>query len=623
EVNKSASLAIQGDFSYLIDTGDSEGFMLELAQGMNDICQISNQGLSEIKESIVALSQGDLSKRIKGDYHGEFLEIKTSFNNTLNQLSIIMDDIKDDVRQISLGDFSSVIETEDKQGFLLELASGINSLNMVLDRSLGEFQNSMEQLSKGNLNEPIAGEYAGKFDEMKLAVNNTLDQLKTVLNEIKNSANEISEGNFMCRIAVNNKEGFLLELGQSINDISEISNIGLHEIGNALRALSHGRLDRTIVNEYEGTFAEVKDLFNETIMNLRVVVAEIQTAADAVKNGDFSVRIDTKGKEGFLLDLSESLNEIGHTSSQGLNDVNEVLSNLFDGSLVHQMEGEYKGTFNDIKQTINATILQLKDMVLKIKNAAHSVNNASSEISEGSRDLSRRTEIQASTLEETSAATEELKNIVRTNTESALDANDKASEARNIATAGDEIIGNTVDAMSRIQESSTKVTDIIGVIDEIAFQTNLLALNAAVEAARAGEAGKGFAVVASEVRNLAGRSSAASKEIKDLINLSVEEVKNGSDMVRESGETLNNIIESVNTVADLIDKIASASQNQSQGISEVSQAITDIDATTQKNAALVEESTASSESMNDQAQMLLELTDFFKVDEDEYKSSTG
>lgn len=617
EINKSVSMASQGNFSYEIDTSNSQGFMLELSRGINDICHISNQGLSEVKRSILALSNGDLSQNIEGNYEGEFLEIKESFNDTLNQLSFIMDDVKKSVGNISKGDFSYSIDTKDKKGFLMELASGINSINNILNKGLSEVKNSVNELSRGNLDHPVMGQYEGQFNEMKNAVNTTLHQLTTVIGEIKTSATEISEGNFSNRISLDNKEGFLKELSESINEISDTSNKGLSEIGNVLRALSEGNLDKTIDNAYQGTFLEIKDLVNGTIQNLKTVVGEIQGAADAVKHGDFTVRIDTSEKKGFLFDLSEGLNEIATTSSKGLNEIEEVLNALSQGSLIQHMDGDYEGTFNDIKNTLNSTIIQLRDMVLKIKETANSVTSSSSEISDGSADLSRRTEIQASTLEQTTAATEQLALTVRNNTLSAQDANTKADDARNIATEGEEIVGNAINAMEQIQESSSKVTDIIGVIDEIAFQTNLLALNAAVEAARAGEAGKGFAVVASEVRSLAGRSAAASKEIKDLINLSVNEVQNGSELVRDSGKTLNNIIESVNNVANLVNQIAKESESQSEGINEVSQAVVEMDSTTQQNAALVEQSAASSQSMSEQAQILLELTEFFKVEEED------
>ncbi|MCH2038231.1 MAG: methyl-accepting chemotaxis protein, partial [Rickettsiales bacterium] len=516
EVNQSASSAKLGDFSYMIDTSHSKGFMLHLAQSMNEICQTSEQGLSEVKQSIIALSEGDLSTRIEGEYHGDFLDIKNFFNETLDQLSTMITNNNKSVHQISTRDFSHTIDTEHKTGFLLELASGINSINTVLNDGLSEFRGSVEALSKGNLDYPVRGDYEGQFNEIKIAVNHTLLQLKTVMGDIRTAANNVSYGDFSTRLQTDNKEGFLLDLSQSINNISATCNNGLTEIGSVLKALSQGQLDQKIVNQYQGAFLEIKELFNATIDKLSIVVDEMKTASNAVQHGDFTIRIDTSEKEGFLFDLSNGLNEISNSSSQGLNEIGEVLQSLSEGVLDHKMEGNYKGTFGEIRDKLNGTISQLNDMVHQIKGSAHLVSDASAEISDGSSDLSNRTENQSATLEETTAATAQLKDMVQDNSEAAKEANKKASEARNIATNGESTVTNAINAMERIQESSSKVTDIISVIDEIAFQTNLLALNAAVEAARAGEAGKGFAVVASEVRSLAGRSALASKEIKSL-----------------------------------------------------------------------------------------------------------
>jgi len=307
-------------------------------------------------------------------------------------------------------------------------------------------------------------------------------------------------------------------------------------------------------------------------------------------------------------------------NEKGAEECTNILQYLAKGDLTHEMHGDYEGTFSEIKDSLNATIQRLRGIVNQIIETADVVSSASSEISDGSVDLSSRTEEQASNLEETAASMEELTATVRQNTESAENANRKSDSARDVAVKGGEVVSNAVGAMKNIEESSQKIADIISVIDEIAFQTNLLALNAAVEAARAGEAGKGFAVVASEVRALAGRSASASKEIKQLIGESVQEVDSGAQLVNEAGETLDKIVEAVREVASIMQEIASASAEQSSGIDEINSAVAQMDEMTQQNAALVEENTASAQSLSNQALELKELMQFFTVDEDAAES---
>jgi methyl-accepting chemotaxis protein len=239
------------------------------------------------------------------------------------------------------------------------------------------------------------------------------------------------------------------------------------------------------------------------------------------------------------------------------------------------------------------------------------VASGAEEISQGNADLSQRTEEQASSLEETASSMEEMTSTVRQNADNAKVANELAEKTSSKAIQGGEVVNRAVQSMSGINESSKKIADIIGVIDEIAFQTNLLALNAAVEAARAGEQGRGFAVVAGEVRNLAQRSAGAAKEIKDLIRDSVSKVEDGTLLVNESGETLKDIVASVKRVTDMISDIAEASVEQSSGIEQVNKAVTQMDEMTQQNAALVEEASAAGESMAEQANDMRRLLNFF------------
>jgi len=237
------------------------------------------------------------------------------------------------------------------------------------------------------------------------------------------------------------------------------------------------------------------------------------------------------------------------------------------------------------------------------------------EISQGNANLSQRTEEQSSSLEETASSMEEMTSTVKQNADNAGQANQLAIAARDQAEKGGSVVGNAVKAMAEINEASKKIADIIGVIDEIAFQTNLLALNAAVEAARAGEQGRGFAVVATEVRSLAGRSATAAKEIKGLIQDSVKKVEDGSVLVTESGQTLEQIVMSVKKVSDIVAEIAAASREQSAGIEQVNSAVMQMDEMTQQNAALVEQATAASQSMAEQAGELTRMMGRYRVDD--------
>ncbi|MFC7289942.1 methyl-accepting chemotaxis protein [Herminiimonas glaciei] len=274
-------------------------------------------------------------------------------------------------------------------------------------------------------------------------------------------------------------------------------------------------------------------------------------------------------------------------------------------------------TTNEVGQlmaALKAMNDNLHHIVSQVRNGTDTIASASGEIARGNMDLSSRTEQQASSLEETASAMEELTSTVKENADHAQEANQLAASASDIARQGGSVVHQVIDTMAAINTSSKKIMDITGVIDSIAFQTNILALNAAVEAARAGEQGRGFAVVASEVRNLAQRSATAAREIKALIDDSVEKVDNGSKLVQQAGLTMDQVVTSVERVSGIIAAINNASQEQSAGIEQVGQAVVLIDEGTQQNAALVEQSAATAQSLRDQAEQLMQLVSIFKLE---------
>ena len=358
-----------------------------------------------------------------------------------------------------------------------------------------------------------------------------------------------------------------------------------------------------------GTVVEWADRTQEL-----AVEQEVQQVVDSALAGDLAQRISLDGKEGFFERLSGAVNELVGVAERVITDTLRVFSAMSGGNLTETIEGEYAGSFGQLKADANETISKLTEIVGRIQTASNSVKTGADEISQGNTDLSQRTEEQASSLEETASSMEEMTSTVKQNADNAGEANQLAKAAREQAEKGGAVVRQAVDAMNEINASSKKISDIIGVIDEIAFQTNLLALNASVEAARAGDQGRGFAVVASEVRNLAGRSATAAKEIKDLIEDSGRKVDEGSRLVNDSGETLDEIVNGVKKVTDIVGEIAAASQEQSAGIEQVNKAVVQLDELTQQNAALVEQAAAASESMGEQADGLNQLIQFFAVD---------
>ena len=304
---------------------------------------------------------------------------------------------------------------------------------------------------------------------------------------------------------------------------------------------------------------------------------------------------------------------ITRSITQPVNEAVRVAQTVSTGDLTSRIDAHGKDETGQLLQALKNMNDSLINIVREVRGGTDAIASASRQIATGNADLSSRTEEQASSLEETASSMEELTSTVKRNADNARQASQLAVSASDVAVKGGAVVSEVVETMGAINESARKIVDIIGVIDGIAFQTNILALNAAVEAARAGEQGRGFAVVASEVRSLAQRSAAAAKEIKFLIDNSVEKVDAGSKLVDQAGATMQEVVESIRRVTNIMTEISVASQEQTTGIEQVNQAVTQMDQVTQQNAALVEESAAASEAMRDQADKLAQTVGVFKI----------
>ncbi|MCH6483546.1 methyl-accepting chemotaxis protein [Pseudoxanthomonas sp. LH2527] len=477
---------------------------------------------------------------------------------------------------------------------------------------VGEAVRVANDVSAGKLDGKIDTSRADEVGQLLTAMQRMQTQVQSVIAAQSEMAARHDEGQISYRM---DDSAFPGEYGRMVRDTNALVASHLQAIGDALKIMQRYSVGDLSLDmpKLPGEKANLTETMDATKANLSAINGEIKRLAMSASAGDFSQRGDVDKYQYDFRDMIDGLNQLMETTDGNLAEVSELLKAIARGDLTARMEGDFHGVFATMRDDADATVAQLTDIVGRIQDASSSINTAAGEIASGNSDLSRRTEQQAANLEETAASMEELTSTVRQNAESARQANQLSIGAASVASQGGEVVGKVVTTMRDIEHSSKKIADIISVIDGIAFQTNILALNAAVEAARAGEQGRGFAVVASEVRTLAQRSANAAKEIKGLIETSVDKVADGSKLVNQAGATMGEIVASVQRVTDIMAEISAASQEQSAGIEQVNQTITQMDETTQQNAALVEEASAAARSMEEQAQALSESVSVFRL----------
>jgi methyl-accepting chemotaxis protein len=479
----------------------------------------------------------------------------------------------------------------------------IRSVVSALRRAIATADN----IAAGELNNEIEVEGHDEVAQLMHALKRMNEHLLTSVHDIQQAVEQAASGNFEHCVDLEGKQGFGLEIGEALNRLNRdlLAQVGGQPTAavTVARQIAAGDLSVHVPvreNDETSLLAAMAAMRSD----LQRVIEDIRSVVNAAAAGDFSQRMSMAGRQGYALVLTELLNRLMANAHEGLTDIQRVAAALADGDLTARIAKDYPGLVGETSRSIDATSAQLRALIGNVVNAAATIQTAAQEIAAGNQDLSRRTEDQAHSLQQTAANAAALTTTVQHNTNSAQEANVLSRESADIAARGGSVVLSSVQTMGEIAQSSHKIADIIGLIDGIAFQTNILALNAAVEAARAGESGRGFAVVASEVRSLAQRTAGAAKEIKELIQRSVEKVERGTSQARDAGKTMEEIVASIARVTQIMGDISSASAEQASGIGQVNEAVSQMEQVTQQNAALVEQAAAAAESLESQVQEL-------------------
>ncbi|GBL05536.1 methyl-accepting chemotaxis protein [Glaciecola sp. KUL10] len=531
--------------------------------------KMSNKILNPIESMRLGMAKvadnTDFSYRVEVQKNDEIGDSITSFNTLLDRVEVSINETNTVVSAMSNGDFSQRIKS-DLRGDLLELKLGVNRSAESIQEAIQAVTSVVNAIALGDVNQSIDKNLQGDLETLKQGVNESVTAIATSLQTIQNLMGSMKKGDFKFK-PPSDLPGEYGEIVKQADQATDAIDIALTEIETVMYKLASGELDARVTSDLPGQLGSIKANINSSVSAVQLIFEETQV----------------------------------------------VLQSLAEGQLYNNISKQFPGNFNALKVNVNTTISKLTQVVNEIQQAAQSVRVSTDEITNGNFELNQRTEKQATELERTAASMDEMTTAVKHTADNASHAKEIAVSARDEAQKGGAIVNEAIEAMGEINQSSEKIADIISVIDAIAFQTNLLALNAAVEAARAGEQGKGFAVVASEVRNLAGRSANAAKQIKTLIDDSVTKVKVGSQLVSDSGKTLTDIIKQVENVSLIVSDISTATEQQSAGITEVQKAVDSLQQVNQQNTAMVEHATESSHQLSEQAEGMTKQMAFFST----------
>ncbi|SFR53739.1 methyl-accepting chemotaxis protein [Thiomicrospira sp. ALE5] len=583
---------------------------LDLIAQMRDTEQLIDVYVQQMRDlqRVIDLTNSNISEmdRIGSDVEGRLQEVVSRIQAEQNQVGPMVQALNEDIVRMMIIISLLVV--------VLSIAVAVY-IPRLIARGLSAIQGSLAQISQtGNFSIRADDKRQDEIGEMGKAVNFLLSNMQDAISEANEVVKALSEGRFDQRVT-RELVGDLNKLKDGINTSADNITDVMAQLKKTMGYLRDGQFSVNIDTQAQGEYKAMIDSASTSMAAMNRVISEINSVMSNVSEGQFSERVKIAAA-GDMNKLKDSINATVTVLEDVIGDITRVMDAQSQGDLTQAVTTDCQGQLDQLKTAINANADNLAGIIAGALNSADVVNGAANEVSKGSQDLSQRVQEQAAALEETSATMEEMNSAVQNNTQNALEATRVAQDVQLKANDGSQVMQQTIAAMNAIQESSHKISEIVSLIDGIAFQTNLLALNAAVEAARAGDHGRGFAVVAGEVRALAQKSAEAAKDIKALIDESVVRIDEGSKLASSSGDMLAEINNAIENVTSMIEHIGEASREQADGVNQVHQAVADIDQVTQQNAALVEETSAAAESMSEQAQELSRNMAFFNTGRD-------
>ena len=576
-LNEMSTQHSAGLIDHRLNSQQFNGAYRHLTEGINQMVEEHIVAQTKSLQVVTAFGEGDFNQPLEA-FPGQRSYINQSIEQVRRNFKFLMDDVNTLSHAAEQGQLNVRVDVARHHGEFKQIVAGLNQTLDAVVEPLQTTARYLDEMAAGHIPTHIEEHFVGDFNLMQTSMQHCAAAIHQLITDVHHLASDAQQGKLDTRVDINAHAGDFRQIIHGINQTLDAVVSPLHVAADCVKRIAAGDVPAPIHNEYHGDFEVLIDNLNTCIDAVNRLVADTRQIADEAQQGQLYSLVDVTA----------------HT-----------------------------GDFRQALQGSQEILQRMVDPIQTVKMAAETIHVAAAEIEKGNNDLSRRTETQANALQETSANLETLTSNIRQTAEHAVQANQQASQANQMALEGGKAFSALTATMQAINATSAQIEQITGVIDSIAFQTNILALNAAVEAARAGEEGRGFAVVAGEVRNLAKRSAASAKEIKELIAASVTQTSASAKQVSLAGQTMQEIVQAVQQVSQSIQAISQASNQQSSGLEQIYESMTSIDETTQQNAALVEEAAAAAESMLEQVDTLVMSVNQFKIQPPEQVQTSG